>query len=683
MNAHAFLEALAVVLGVAAVTTVLFQRLRQPVVLGYLLAGLIVGPHVPIPLVADQTVVETLSEVGVILLMFGLGLEFSLRRLTRVGPSASVTALVESSLMAFLGFGVGRALGLGVLASVFTGAMVSISSTTIVARAFGELRVRGPHRELVVGVLLVEDLVAVALIAVLTAVATGAGVSPGDVVATLGRLAAFLAALLGVGMVTVPRAIRYVRRLERPETLLVVSLGLCFGIAYLAHRVGYSVALGAFIAGSLVAEAGEAHDVADLVRPVRDVFAAVFFVSVGMLIDPALVVRHWTAVAALVALVVVGKSTAVALGAFLTGSGVRGAVQAGMSLAQIGEFSFILAALGASLGATPAFLYPVVAAVSALTALTTPWSIGASATAAAWVDRKLPRPLQTAASLYGSWLERVRAAPDRPGLGARVRRLVRALSVDAAAVVALTIGAAVAVEPASAWIRHALAVRPDRSRTAVIAAAALLAAPFTFGLFANARRLGLALASAALPEGDAGRPDLAAAPRRALLAMLQLAAALLVLAPIVAVTQPFLPGGMGAALLGVTLLTLGVAFWRSAANLQGHVRASAQAIVEALARQGTPAAQGGPDAMSAFRALFPGLGEPVAIRLPPQSPAVGKTLATLEVRGRTGATVLAISRPDGSVVYPTATEALRAGDALAVAGSREAVDAARELLGAV
>jgi len=403
-------------------------------------------------------------------------------------------------------------------------------------------------------------------------------------------------------------------------------------------------------------------------------------VSVGMLFDPRIVLEQPLRLLAVVGIIVFGKSIAAAILVLLLRYPLHTALTVSASLAQIGEFSFILAALGASLGATPAFLYPVVAAVSALTAMTTPWSIRASATAAAWVDRKLPQPLQTAASLYGSWLERVRAAPDRPGLGARVRRLVRALSVDAAAVTALTIGAAIAVEPASAWVRRALELRPDRSRTAVIAAAALLAAPFTFGLVANARRLGLALASAALPEGGAGRPDLAAAPRRALIAMLQLGAALLVLAPIVAVTQPFLPGGMGAALLGVTILTLGIAFWRSAANLQGHVRASAQAIVEALARQGTPAAPGGPDAMGAFRALFPGLGEPVAIRLPPESPAVGKTLATLEVRGRTGATVLAISRPDGSVVYPTATEALRAGDALAVAGSREAVDAARELL---
>jgi CPA2 family monovalent cation:H+ antiporter-2 len=682
VNAHTFLEALVIVLGVAAVTTVLFQRLRQPVVLGYILAGILVGPRVPFPLVADREVVQTLSELGVILLMFALGLEFSIRRLVRVGPTAGITATIQSSLMVWFGFAAGRALGWTVLESVFAGAMVAMSSTTIIAKAFDELHVRGPLRDLVVGVLLVEDLFAVVFMAVLTAVATGAGVSAGQVAATLGRLAAFLAVLLAGGMLLVPRAIRYVRRLHRPETLLVASLGLCFGIAFLALRVGYSVALGAFIAGSLVAESGEAHDVEELVRPVRDLFAAVFFVSVGMLIDPVLIAQHWGAILALVALVVLAKPAAVALGALLTGAGVRASVQAGMSLAQIGEFSFILAGLGISLGATREFIYPVIVAVSAITTLGTPWAIRGSGTVAEWVDRKLPRPLQTAASLYGSWVEQLRAAPARRTLATHVRRIVRALAIDAAILCALAMGASLALDPASRWLSGAAGLGAAAARAAFVIGAAAVAVPFAIGLVANARRLGLAMASAALPEVAAGRPDLAAAPRRALLALLQLAAAVLVLAPIVALTQPFLPGPLGAALLIVTVLALGVAFWRSASDLQGHVRAGAQVIVEALGRQGTAEGPVPADLLAGVRAMFPGCGEPVAVRLPEPSPAVGRTLADLEVRGKTGATVLAIWRGDGSVIVPSATEELRAGDLLALAGARDAVESARELLGA-
>ncbi|HET9597857.1 MAG TPA: cation:proton antiporter [Anaeromyxobacteraceae bacterium] len=682
-GAHDFLLALTIVLCVAAVTTVLFQRLRQPVVLGYILAGLIVGPHVPIPLVADRDTVQTLSELGVILLMFGLGLEFSLRKLVQVGPTAGITAIVQSSIMVWLGFIAGRAFGWTVLESIFGGAIVAMSSTTIIAKAFDDLRVRGALRDLVVGVLLVEDLFAILFMAVLTAIATGAGVSPGELGATLGRLAAFLALLLAAGMLVVPRTIRYVRRRGAPEMLLVTSLGLCFGVSYLALASGYSVALGAFIAGSLIGESGEAGAIEEMVRPVRDLFAAVFFVSVGMLIDPALVARNWVAVVAFILLVVLGKSAAVGLGAFLTGNGVRTSVQTGMSLAQIGEFSFILASLGASLGATREFLYPVAVAVSAVTTLTTPWSIKASGPAAAWIDRKLPPRLQTVLSLYGSWVEQIRASPANVTVGARVRRIVRALLVDVAALSAIVIGASVATEPAARWIAGVLALPSRPARLLVWLAAGLLAIPFCAGLLRNARNLGVAVAVAALPEGGPGRPDLAAAPRRAFVATLQLGATVLVLLPISALTQPFLPGAPAAGVIALAVVVLGFAFWRSAANLHGHVRAGAQVIVEALAKQGAPGrphAHG--DALGAFRAMFPGLGEPVAARMRVGSPAAGRSLSELGVRGQTGASVLAISRDDGSVIVPTAGERLREGDVLALSGTHEAIAAALDLLGA-
>src|SRR5437867_5856687 len=389
-DAHAFLKALTIVLGVAAVTTVVFQRLRQPVVLGYIIAGLIVGPHVPIPLVADSAVVRTLSELGVILLMFSLGLEFSIRKLAQVGPTAGLTAVLQSSIMVWLGYVVGQLFGWTTLESLFTGAVIAISSTTIIAKAFDEQGVTGRLREIVVGILVVEDLIAILLMAILTAITSGSGLSAGPLAATIGRLAAFLVGLVAVGMVLVPRAVRAVNRLKRRETTLVASIGLCFAIALLAQAFGYSVALGAFIAGSLIAESGEERHVAHLIEPVRDMFAAVFFVSVGMLIDPTLIARYWPAVAVLTAVVVLGKVVGVSLGAFLTGSGMRTSVQAGLSLAQIGEFSFIIAGLGLVLHATREFLYPVAVAVSALTTLFTPWWIRASERVAAYVGRKLP-----------------------------------------------------------------------------------------------------------------------------------------------------------------------------------------------------------------------------------------------------------------------------------------------------
>jgi CPA2 family monovalent cation:H+ antiporter-2 len=515
---------------------------------------------------------------------------------------------------------------------------------------------------------------------VLTAVATGVAVSTEAVGATLGKLGIFLFLLLAAGILTVPRAVRWVRRLESPETLLVLALGLCFGVSYLALAFGYSVALGAFIAGSLVGESGEAHEVERLVRPVRDLFAAIFFVSVGTLIDPALVREHWVAVVAFTLLVALGKSAAVAFGAFLTGNGVRTSVQTGMSLAQIGEFSFIIAALGTSLGATGGHLYPIAVAVSAVTTLSTPWLIRLSGPVAELVDRKLPRSFQTVVSLYGSWIEQLRKAPDRRTVGTRVRRIARVLALDAVLLGGVVIASAVLVDRAAPWVGARLKVGESFARGAFIACAVIASVPFVAGLARNTRRLGLALAESALPPGSTGRPDLAAAPRRMLVATLQLGSAVMILLPIVAITQPFLPGTPGAAVLAGVLVVLGIGFWRSAANLQGHVRAGAQVIAEALAKQTGSGGAKRRDALVEFRAMFPGMGDPVTVRLTPDAIAVGRTLSSLSLRGVTGATVLAIARPNGAVMIPSASEVLRPGDVLALAGTQEAVAAAQALL---
>lgn len=679
--AHDFLAALAMVLCVAAVTSVVFQRLRQPVVLGYIIAGLIIGPHVPIPLVADASIVQTLSELGVILLMFSLGLEFSLRKLLQVGPTAGLTAVIQCSLMIWLGFVVGRTFGWTAKESIFTGAIIAISSTTIIAKAFDEQGIQGKLREIVVGVLIVEDLIAILLMATLTAISTGAGLSAGQLTLTVGRLALFLVGLVGVGLLVIPRTVRAIHELDRPETTLVASIGICFAIALLAQAFGYSVALGAFLAGSLVAESGKEKDVEHLVQPVRDMFAAVFFVSVGMLIDPALIAQHQVAVLVLTLVVILGKLVGVSLGVFLTGNGTRTAVQSGMSLAQIGEFSFIIAGLGLSLNATGGFLYPVAVAVSAITTLTTPFLIRASGPVANFVDRKLPRPLQTFAALYGSWVEELRSAPPRQTAGARIRRLVRLLVLDAALLAAVVIGTSVKLDSIARAVEGFIGLEASVARVLVIGLAALLAAPFCVGVVRVARGLGVLLAEMALPPE--GRLDRAAAPRRALVVTLQLASVLAVGAPLVALTQPFLPGVLGAGVLLVLLVVLGVSFWRSATHLQGHVRAGSQVIVAALAAQskarGGEEPRGGEE-LKDVRAILPGLGEPTPVRLETASPAVGRTLAELNLRGMTGATVLAIQRGEEHVLVPTAHEPLRAGDVLALAGTHEAIAAARAVL---
>lgn len=706
VDAHAFLVALTIVLGVAAVTTVLFQRLRQPVVLGYILAGFIIGPNVPIPLVADRQIIQTLSELGVILLMFSLGLEFSLGQLFKLGPKAGITAVVQSSLMIWLGFLVGRAFGWTTVESLFVGAIIAISSTTIIAKAFDEQGVKGGLRELVVGILIVEDLIAILLMATLTAIASGAGLSASEMALTTGKLLLFLVCLVAFGMLLVPRAVRFINRLGRPETTLVAAVGFCFGISLLAHELGYSVALGAFIAGSLIAESGEQKEIEHLVQPVRDMFAAIFFVSVGVLIDPALIAQHWAAIAVLTAVVIGGKILGVTIGAFLTGSGVRTSVQAGMSLAQIGEFSFIIAGLGLSLGATGQFLYPVAVAVSAITTLTTPWLIKAAGGTASFIDRKMPRPMQTFVSLYGSWVERLGTDRRQDTRGAVLRNLIKLLVLDVALLLAITIGTSVGIDGLAFFFQRKLGISPEVAHFSIIAAAVALALPLAAGVVRLARRLGLALAAAALPEAQEGAVDLAAAPRRALVVTLQLAVILVTGLPLLAVTQPFVDGVYTGVAFGLLLVVLAISFWRGATDLDGHVRAGAQVIVEALvnqAKNGGATAEGAaasPEAhassLESIHQLLPGLGEPASLRLLPDSPAVGKSLAELNLRGITGATVLAIHRHagsdsagsdskrngsgDASLYVPTADDVLQAGDVLALAGSHAAIDAARALL---
>jgi CPA2 family monovalent cation:H+ antiporter-2 len=679
MDAHDFLVALTIVLGTAGLTTVLFQRLKLPVVLGYLLAGLIVGPSLPVPIYADRNVVSMLSELGLILLLYALGLEFSLRRLVVIAPSVGPAALFQSCMLVWLGYLLGRAFGWSSVESLFAGGVVAISSTTIVARAFDEQRLGGKLRQLVIGILVVEDLIGILLIALLTTVGSGETAGAGALFAAGLRLAAVLGAVIVVGLWLVPRSTRWLKRLERPETLLVAAIAFCFGLSLLMHELGYSVALGAFLAGSLMAESGEQHYLEELVRPVRDLFAAVFFVSVGMLIDPHVIATHWFAILAFSVLVVVGKFASVALGAFLSGNGMRVSIQAGLALTQIGEFAFIIAGLGQTLGVTGEFLSALAVAVSVLTTLTTPLFIQHSERIANWVERKLPRALQTYAALYGSWIERLRRPEARRGARALLLRRANWLVLDALLFAAIVILGALRGPAASAWLVAHAGLGERAADWLVLGATAALVVPFGLGLLRLSRRLGQDLAEAALPRPPRGA-DFGAAPRRAFALALQVALLLAVALPLLAFVQPFLPSlpTLGLALLLV--LGFGWALQRGASNLHGHVKAGAELLAEALATAAPlPADANAPDLVQ-VRALLPGLGEPVAQRVDAHSRAAGRTLGELRLRGATGASVLAIVRGERVVLMPGAGERLEVGDLLALSGTAAALGTAREWL---
>ena len=681
LDAHEFLRTLAVVLMVAAGTSVLFQRLRLPVVFGYLAAGMIVGPYTSIPFVANEAIVQSLSELGVILLMFSIGLEFRLRRVGQVAGTAGIAALLETGLMFGLGALLADLLGWTPFERLVAGAMVAISSTTIIARTFAELKVGGRVAELVFGVLIIEDLIAIVLLATLGALATGGGLGVTTIGITLVQLGTFLAGLLAVGLLLVPRFMRAVIGLGRDETTLVAAVGVCFGAALLALSFGYSVALGAFVAGSLVAESGQADRVEHLVPPVRDVFVAIFFVSVGMLLDPGVVRAHLGTILVFTALVVGGKTLAASMGAFLSGAGLRTSVQAGLSLAQIGEFSFLIATLGVAAGARSE-IFTIAVAVSAITTLATPTLVKRAGGIAALVDRKLPHRLQTFAALYGSWIARLRAST--PHELPRRRRLSRRLALDSALLAVIIIGT-IAERGRFATLLHGwIDVEPERGELLVRLGAIVLALPVVAAVFLTARHLAGELALQALPL-PGKRLDTARAPRRALTATFHIGLTSLALVVPLLLLQPLLPRYSAPAIVGGFLLLLVGAVWQATRDLEGHARAGAEVIATALVQEldRNTESHDLTRTMERMVVMLPGLGEPVLMTVAPGSRCDGRTLGEVDLRGLTGATVMAITKDaEGKrrSFVPTATERLDAGDLVAIAGAPEAIEQAREMI---
>jgi CPA2 family monovalent cation:H+ antiporter-2 len=538
----------------------------------------------------------------------------------------------------------------------------------------------------VIGVLIFEDLVAVLLIAILTAF-SAAGESPTTVLPkTALQLIAFLAAIVLIGFFVVPRSVRAIVKLNDAETLLVFGIGICMGFAFLAQKVGYSVALGSFLAGALVAESGQEKILEHLLIPVRDLFAAIFFISIGMLVDPALLLRYWLPILVLTLIVVVGKIVSVTLGAFLTGNDVRTSVQSGFSMAQIGEFSFIIASAGLALGAIREFLFPVAIAVSVITTFITPGLIRLSGKIASSVDQHLPQPIQTFVTLYTSWIERARTRSHNPS---RRRRLILIVLVDTLLLIIIIIGTSVGMAPLVELVEKLSNVKPSFSKWLVIGFACLLAAPFLIGMIRAARALGLLLAEQALPSAQTDKVDMAEAPRNLMVITLEYGMVLVLTIVILAATQPFLPAIAAAVLvLGIAVIAA-VVFWQRASNLQGHVRAGGEMIIEALAKQSrsksTQPEKNGEnkkdsDVVGQLQELLPGLGTLHQVELNPSSGSIGKSLSNLNLHSLTGATVIAIIRQTVGVVAPGGSEILREGDILALIGTQDAVRSAKDVL---
>ncbi|HEY6227340.1 MAG TPA: cation:proton antiporter [Verrucomicrobiae bacterium] len=671
MHSVAFLQDLAIVMIVAAVVTIVFHRLRQPVVLGYILAGVIIGPHTPVLFLHEQESVQTLAELGMIFLLFSLGLEFNFRKLTRVGVTALIAASMEILLMIWVGYEIGRAFGWKSMDCLFLGAMLSISSTTIIVKALNELgRGKETFAQLIFGILIVEDILAIVLIALLSTIAMTGTLSVREAVETASRLGIFLVVALVLGLLAAPRLIAYVTRFRSNEMLLITVLGLCFGTALLAAKLGYSVALGAFVIGAVIAEAREIHRIEALTEPLRDMFSAVFFVAIGLQIDPKLLADYWIPVLVITLAVIVGKVLTCSFGAFVAGNDSRTSLRVGMGLAQIGEFSFIIASLGLTLNVTSAFLYPIAVTVSALTTLTTPYLLRHSDRLVNWFDRKAPAKWVEYLSNYTQWVGQLRGA-SAPSMTAQLtRRWCWQIALNLALVAGIFIAVTFIVEKRPQWLP-----RTPLSEEAAGAiwwlCAALLSLPMLVASYRKLEALGLLFGERiAQRRGPQTSAALQTMFSRAITAIGALGIGLLLLV----LSSALLPSWKILLVLLLILLVIATLLWRSLIRIYSRAQV---ALKDTLAETPAPYSIAPPTLANLLKEA-----KIETVLIGPSSLAKGKLISELGLRSRTGASIVAIERNGSTMVNPGPDEEISEGDHVLLLGRASHLEAARRELSA-
>lgn len=514
MNAAGFIYDLAVIMLIAGIVTVLFHRFKQPVVLGYIVAGVIIGPYTPpFSLIQDEHTTKALAELGVVFLMFSLGLEFNVRKLARVGGTALVAALGEIIVMIWIGYQAGKWFGWNSMDSLFLGSLLAISSTTIIVKALDELGLKQEgFAHLIFGILIIEDILAIGIIALLSVFATSGSLNTWEVLLTIGKLSIFMTVALVLGILIVPRLIAYVAKFQNNEMLLVTVLGISFGFCLLVLRFDYSVALGAFVIGAVMAESDQLHTIERLIEPIRDMFSAVFFVTIGLLFDPGVLVTHILPVIVITMVVIVGKVVTCSAGTFLGGHDGRTALRVGMGLAQIGEFSFIIASLGVSLKVTGNFLFPIAVAVSSVTTFLTPYMIRFADPLTRRLADAMPQRVARIFSLYTTWLENIRPQGHRATVARIIRRVVLQVFVNIALVVTIFVGGAYFGsqfgETLASWVSG------ERiGNTLLWSCALLLSLPFLIAAYRKLQGLSMLLAELTM-KPNAGIGEYGAGTRR-------------------------------------------------------------------------------------------------------------------------------------------------------------------------
>lgn len=635
---------LAIMLMVAGIVVLIFQRIHQPVVLGYLVAGMIIGPYTPpYGLITDEANIKIISELGVIFLMFSLGLEFSFHKLTKVGFSALITGVIDVGMMIILGYFAGAWLGWSHHDRLFLGAAIAISSTTIIVKAINELNLKTKRfSEVIFGVLIVEDLLAILLLVALsTTVAANSLFSPEILWAAI-KLVLVVGSWFLAGYFLVPPLFRKVAPYVSQETLTVASIGFCLFLVSLANYFHYSTALGAFIMGSILAETVLVHRIETVIEPIRDIFGAVFFISVGMLINPTVIVDQWQAVLLISLVLMMGKVTVISMGTFLTGQSLNTALRSGFSMAQIGEFSFIIATLGVSLHVINDKLYPIIVAVSSITTFTTPYMIRLSGQISGLAQRYIPDRMKFFMDGYTAWVYRVQSKSQNNSLigSVTIRLFVNGIVVAMIFTSIKVYGYPQALE---------LFASRSSAKLACEAFALLISSPFIWGMLFSYRHIEI--------------PDYA----RTRLNPIMFGVWFLTLAEVTFLSVVNFHTWLTAGILFFIAIIFFIFSFR-------HLERSYHWFENQLVSNIGPKIQ----KKSRYQDLAPWESHFVELDVGWKSPIVGKMLRDSQIRQRYGVNIVAIHRGPNVILAPRGEEIVLTGDKLIVLGNDDQIDEFRK-----
>ena len=676
MHEVSFLQDLAVVMIAAGIVTVLFQRLKQPVVLGYIVAGVLIGPKFSalflegdgFKLVHEGETIESLAELGMVFLMFSLGLEFNLRKLGRVAATALVAAPLAIMLMVFLGYQVGQLMGWTPVSSLFLGAIISIASTSVIVKVLKEMkRDREPFAELIYGILIVEDLLGVVMIVLLTGIASTGDLGVQSMLISTGKLLVFLVTVLVVGLLVVPRLLNFVARFESNERLLVAVLGLCFGTSLVAAKLGFSVALGAFLVGAVMAESAQIHRIESLVEPVRDLFTAVFFVAIGLLVDPVLLWEHIVPILGISAVVIVGQVVGNTFGTVVAGHDLRTAVRVGTGLSQIGEFSFVIATLGLTLGVTDPSLYPIVIGVALVTTVFTPrWICSADGFTDA-ILRTAPKPLVGYLALYKDWVERFKGGQWNSLAWQLSRKWILQMVINMALVAGVMLGTAYLAKLQPAWLVK-WNLQPDTLRTVLWGAALVLSLPMLIANLRKLQALGMLISEATVKRNRAGQRTQSL---RAVVANVCLVAGTTgMILSVTLLSSALLPPLKIMIALALAVAVVAWLQWRFLVRVYARAQIAIKETLESAELGQAPEAE---EALLATAHLE-------SVRLAQDSAALGQAIAALGLREETGVSIVGIERDGERILNPGGEESILEGDVLLLLGEKPQLTQAKAKL---